>query len=151
MNQKTYALQWSAIKSCLFTGLSNRATSGATALGLAFAIPVTAETRQLDETTILATGFAMGKNDTGLQVTVQNGEDLNDTGVWRLEDALLLSPGVHVFSAGADGAASSLFTRGTESDHTAIYVDGIKFSDSRIFPFPAANILSGAESHREKG
>lgn len=144
MNDTLHALQWSAIKSCLHAGLKNRIPGPAIALGLVFAIPVTAETRQLDETTILATGFAMGKNDTGLQVTVQNGEDLNDTGIWRLEDAVLLSPGVHVFSAGADGAASSLFTRGTESDHTAIYVDGIKFSDSRIFPFPAANILSGA-------
>lgn len=113
-------------------------------LGLILAAPLSAQTERLDETTILATGFPASRDDTGLPVNVEEGGALNDAGIWRLNDAILLSPGVNILSNGGHGTASSLFTRGTESDHTAIFVDGVKLSDSRIFPFPTANILSGA-------
>lgn len=112
--------------------------------GLLLAAALSAHPENLDETTVLATGFPTGKDNTGLRVHVEDGQVLNNAGIWRLNDAILLSPGVNIFSSGANGTASSLFTRGTESDHTALFVDGVKLTDSRVFPFPAANILSAA-------
>ncbi|MCP5535220.1 MAG: TonB-dependent receptor [Akkermansiaceae bacterium] len=101
----------------------------------------------LDESTILATGFSTGKEDTGLRVNVEDAGLLQDIGIRTLNDAILFSPGVNIFSSGGNGTISSLFTRGTESDHTALFVDGVKLTNSRVFPFPASNILSGAGIH----
>tara|TARA_B110001469_G_C9635675_1_gene318721 strand:+ start:445 stop:2391 length:1947 start_codon:yes stop_codon:yes gene_type:complete len=39
-------------------------------------------------------------------------------------DALMRQPGLAVIASGAAGAQTSLFTRGTESNHTAFFLDG---------------------------
>jgi len=96
---------------------------------LLLAASLYAHPETLDQTTILATGFPAGKEDTGLRVDVDDAKDLNDIGVWTLGDAVKFSPGVNVFSNGGNGTASSLFTRGTESDHTALFVDGVTGSN----------------------
>ena len=49
-------------------------------------------------------------------------------------------PGVNVAQNGAQGAASSIFLRGTESDHTLFVVDGIRVSDANTL---YGNFLGG--------
>jgi vitamin B12 transporter len=44
-------------------------------------------------------------------------------------DILRTIPGVQVVQGGGPGARAAIFMRGTESDHTKIYVDGIDVSD----------------------
>jgi vitamin B12 transporter len=111
---------------------------------LLLAASLYAQAESLDETTVLATAYPTEKKSIGLRVNVEDATNLRDAGIWSLNDAALTSPGVNIFSSGANGTAASLFTRGTESDHTALFVDGVKLTDSRVFPFPASNILSGA-------
>jgi vitamin B12 transporter len=49
---------------------------------------------------------------------------------WRtLGDALQNVPGLHVVQAGGPGKQTSVFTRGTESNHTLVLLDGIEISD----------------------
>lgn len=49
---------------------------------------------------------------------------------WRtLPDVLREVPGLHVAQSGGRGKTTSVFTRGTESDHTLVLIDGIEVSD----------------------
>lgn len=126
------------------SALPNTVLTTTGSLLLAGVASLYANPEELNETTVLATGYSTELDTTGLQVHVQSAESLNTSGIWRLNEAVLRSPGVNLFSNGANGSATSIFTRGTESDHTALFVDGIKITHSRVFPFPAGNILSGA-------
>ena len=44
-------------------------------------------------------------------------------------DALMSVPGLHVASSGGVGAQTSVFIRGTESNHTLVLIDGIEVTD----------------------
>ncbi|MGB0776326.1 MAG: hypothetical protein ACPGUY_10800, partial [Akkermansiaceae bacterium] len=61
----------------------------------------------LDETTVLATGFQTGSEETGLRVHVVSGDEMENRGVFRMNNAVLFSPGVNIFSSGGQGTVSS--------------------------------------------
>ena len=46
-----------------------------------------------------------------------------------LSDALRTVPGLYIARSGNRGAQTSLFTRGSESNHTIVYIDGVKVTD----------------------
>ena len=83
---------------------------------LLLAAALSAQAESLDETTVLATAYPTEKKSIGLRVNVEDATNLRDAGIWSLNDAALTSPGVNIFSSGANGTAASLFTRGTESE-----------------------------------
>ncbi len=56
-----------------------------------------------------------------------------------LSDALASVPGLHVASSGGVGAQTSVFMRGTESNHVLVLIDGVEVSD------PASGGLFGFE------
>lgn len=63
----------------------------------------------------------------------------------RQQDSLLaalnLMPGFPAVTTGQPGGVTSLFTRGSNSNHTLILVDGIRFNDANVDYF---NFLGGA-------
>lgn len=84
------------------------------------------DTFRLDPLIITATRSAERLSQTTRSVTVISAEDIAMQGVQTVADALRSVPGLDVVRAGSLGATTSIFTRGSESDHTAVLIDGVK-------------------------
>lgn len=59
-------------------------------------------------------------------VTVMTRDDIDALGSASLADAIRFVPGVNVESAGREGAVTSMFSRGGESDYNLVLVDGVR-------------------------
>jgi outer membrane cobalamin receptor len=74
-------------------------------------------------------------------VTVLVPDALQNQGILQLRDALNAVPGVISTSTGGQtGAVGSLFIRGTTTNYSQVFVDGMRLSDSTT---PLGNVLSG--------
>ena len=62
-------------------------------------------------------------------VTVIGREEIERRQLRTLPELLRTVPGMHVVQAGPQGKQTSVFTHGTESDHTLVLLDGIEISD----------------------
>jgi vitamin B12 transporter len=62
-------------------------------------------------------------------VTVIDRASLDANGVTTLAQALAAVPGMHVVQSGGDGGNSSLFIRGTNSNHVLVLRDGVPLND----------------------
>jgi vitamin B12 transporter len=62
-------------------------------------------------------------------VTIITAEDIQANQWHSLPEALAAQPGMRVATSGGVGAQTSLFTRGTNSNHTLVLLDGIEISD----------------------
>ena len=62
-------------------------------------------------------------------VTIITRDQIERRGWRTLTDALNEVPGLQVVQAGGLGSQTSLFMRGTESNHTLVLLDGIEISD----------------------
>jgi vitamin B12 transporter len=62
-------------------------------------------------------------------LTVLDSEELKDKGEITIKEALREVPGVDVVQSGSFGGPTSIFTRGTNSNHTLIMLDGVKIYD----------------------
>lgn len=62
--------------------------------------------------------------------TVINKEAIRQSSAQNLAELLSGAPGMQFAPAGGQGAQTSLFLRGTESDHTLILVDGVQMTTS---------------------
>ena len=81
-----------------------------------------------DAITVTATGVEEPAGDVPLPVTVIDREQIEDAQEESVADLLRRSPGVTVMRSGDDGSAVSLFTRGSESDHTLAMFDGVRLT-----------------------
>lgn len=91
--------------------------------------PETEQERALrlrETVTVTADRIAVPSDQLGSSVTVITAEELRASGVHWLSDALAAVPGVTVARTGGPGAATSVFLRGTNSNHTLVLVDGMK-------------------------
>ncbi len=59
-------------------------------------------------------------------VTVIGGAELRDRQMATVADALRQVPGMAVARSGSDGALTSVFPRGGESDYNLVYIDGVQ-------------------------
>ena len=70
-------------------------------------------------------------------VTVITAKDIERDQRRTLPDALATVPGLNVVQSGGPGGLTSVFTRGTNSNHTKVLIDGIDVSDpsnpTRVF------------------
>ena len=90
-------------------------------------------TGALAPTTIMANRTETDLSKVGSSVTVLNVKQLDKEGVRHMDEALKFVPGVVSESTqGQRGTNSSIFIRGTETDHTYLIVDGMRVSDSNI-------------------
>jgi vitamin B12 transporter len=79
-----------------------------------------------DSISVTATGAEAAADDVPLPVTVIEREAIEDAQEESVADMLRRSPGVTALRSGNEGSAVSLFTRGTESDHTLAMLDGVR-------------------------
>ena len=84
------------------------------------------DTFRLDPLIVTATRSAERLSQTTRSVTVISAEDIAAQGAHTVADALRSVPGLDVVRTGSRGATTSIFTRGSESDHTAVLIDGVK-------------------------
>lgn len=113
------------------------------------ALPAAAETDsqapvvELPETVVTATRLPTPLEQVASSVTVITADEIARHHYRTLPEALRLVPGLNVVQSGPTGAVTSVFTRGTESNHTLVLIDGIEINDpsSPDGAFDFANIL----------
>ncbi len=124
---RLYALAVSTV--ALSAVLSYLPASAASATTRPARTPQTEQEQTLrlrEEVTVTADRVEVPTGQLGSSVTVITAEKLRASGVHWLSDALAAVPGVVVARTGGPGAATSVFLRGTNSNHTLVLVDGIK-------------------------
>ena len=90
---------------------------------------------------ITPSGFETPLNSVGSSVNVITSYDIEQSNASTIEEILHTIPGIYSTKTGA-GSQVSVFTRGTESNHTKITIDGIEVYDpSGIGTPPALNNL----------
>jgi vitamin B12 transporter len=119
----------------------------AAALAAAFAIPCTTTLAAEDEAAVVVTATRMPARASELlnDVTVLRREDIEASGAATLPELLAAQPGIEIVNNGGTGKATSLITRGTESRHTVVLIDGMRVNsatsgDTAVQHIPLAQI-----------
>jgi len=89
----------------------------------------TDETVEVGEVAITATKVETPIKQIGSSVTIITAEELAREQNRFVLDALRQVPGVEIRRSGSPGSQTSIFTRGTDSDHTLLMIDGIQVHD----------------------
>lgn len=98
--------------------------------GLALAAPYAfAEDIAPEPVVISATQVPTAESQIASSVTVITGEDIELKQQRTLPDVLRNVPGLNVVQTGGPGGQTSVFMRGTNLNHTKVFVDGIDVSD----------------------
>ena len=103
-----------AVSAALLAGLSTGAVAAST---------------HLDQLVVTATRVPTSVKNTGSSVSVITREEIELKQFQTLSDALKSVPGLHVSESGGRGALTSVFARGTNSNHILVLVDGIEMND----------------------
>ncbi len=98
-------------------------------LAASAATPVGAQSL-LPETVVTATRLFTPRDEVASSVTVITRADIEAKQQDTLVDVLSSVPGLRVVQSGGLGKQTSVFSRGSNSNHTLILVDGIEISDS---------------------
>ncbi len=80
------------------------------------------------EITITATGMEEEIEEVPLPITVITEEEIRDAQTESVADILRRVPGLNVVQSAGPGSVTSVFTRGTESDHTLVMIDGVRLN-----------------------
>jgi vitamin B12 transporter len=92
--------------------------------------PVRAETFAALPTIVVSpTGTATPLDQVASSVTVISAEDIERYQQRTAADALSLVPGLNVVRTGGPGGSTSIFMRGTNSNHVKVLIDGIDAGD----------------------
>lgn len=78
----------------------------------------------LERVVVTATRTETPVGRTAASVSIITREDMEDRGLNTVAEALETIPGLAIVRNGTPGQATSVFTRGTESNHTLLTVDG---------------------------
>ncbi|NQZ54594.1 MAG: TonB-dependent receptor [Piscirickettsiaceae bacterium] len=108
------------------------------------ATPVFAESlAEFDTMVVTATRTPTNINQLGSSITVISSTDIERRQFQTLTDALQDVPGLHIVQSGVKGSQTSVFMRGSNSDHTLVLIDGIEMNDpsSPNGAFDFANFL----------
>ena len=85
----------------------------------------------LDDTVVVtASGTPQRRAATNESLTVFTAHDIQGSGASSLADVVRQVPGLHVEANGREGAFTSLFARGGESDYNHVLVDGVRVNIS---------------------
>jgi vitamin B12 transporter len=78
---------------------------------------------------VSATRVPTPEDEVASSVTLITAEDIDAQQARTLPDILLSVPGLNLVQSGGAGGTTSLFMRGTNSNHVKVFVDGIDVSD----------------------
>lgn len=111
-------------------GVRRTSCTGAVVLALTMTLATAANAQQrLPETIVTAARVATPLEQTAASVTVVTAEDIEAQGDRTIVDVLRRVPGLNVVQSGGPGTLTSVFTRGGNSNHTLILIDGIEVAD----------------------
>jgi len=99
-----------------------------TSLILAVVSPVSAADKTLDPVIVTASRTAQTVDEALAPVIVIDREEIENSQAVDVAELLRFHAGLDIARTGGAGSQTSLFTRGTESDHTLILIDGVKFN-----------------------
>ena len=68
----------------------------------------------------------------GINKIVITKEEINNSGAIDVNDVLKLVSGLDVFQSGPKGQSTSIFTRGSESNHTLVMINGVAINDQSV-------------------
>jgi vitamin B12 transporter len=91
---------------------------------------------------VSATRFDIPLDQSPASVSVIWSQDLDQKQIERVSDALREVPGLAVVQTGAPGQLTSVFTRGLNSAHTQVLLDGIPINQGLAGQFDFANLTT---------
>jgi vitamin B12 transporter len=112
----------------------------------ATAAPATAPSASTEVAPVVVTANRVPTpaSEVGSSVSVITSDDLEHEQVPLVSDALRYVPSVNVTRSGGPGQITSVFTRGADSDHTLVLIDGVEVNDptspSRAFDFSTLTV-----------
>jgi vitamin B12 transporter len=122
----------------------------ASLVGLAFTpLSTFAETIELDDSLVTATRTPQPKESVIADVTVVTQEQIERSGQSSVIEILQMQPGVEVANSGGYGTVSSIFLRGSNSDHVVILVDGMRINSATTGTAYLSNITPAQIEHIE--
>jgi vitamin B12 transporter len=89
----------------------------------------TDSTETLGPIVVTATRIPTPESQVASSITVITADDIMASQASTVPDVLKFVPGLNLVQTGGPGGQTSIFTRGTNSDHTKVLVDGIDVSD----------------------
>jgi vitamin B12 transporter len=98
-------------------------------LSAALAAPNAATDDELETLVVTATRIPTPELDVASSITVITADDIAARQVRTLPDLLKEVPGLNLVQTGGAGGQTSVFMRGTNSNHTKVLVDGIDLGD----------------------
>jgi len=99
-----------------------------------------ASTNRMPEVVVASTRIPTETENTPTAVTVLQGADLERQQIRTVGDALREVPGVNVAQSGQPGGNTSVFTRGANSNHTLVLIDGIRVNNGFDSMFDFSNL-----------
>jgi vitamin B12 transporter len=91
---------------------------------------------------VTATRLPVPEDQSPAAISVITDDELAARQTDRVADALLAVPGLDVAQTGAPGQLTSVFTRGLESRHTEVLIDGIPINQGLAGSFDFADLTS---------
>jgi vitamin B12 transporter len=82
-----------------------------------------------DEVVVTATRFPTPESQVASSITIVTADEIEARQLRTLPDVLKDLPGLNVVRSGGPGGQTSVFMRGTNSDHTKVFLDGIDVND----------------------
>lgn len=119
--------------------------SAAFSSGALNAASVSADGDQLPEAepvVVSATRFDIPLDESPASVSVIDSADIDHKQIERVSDALREVPGLNVVQTGTPGQLTSVFTRGLNSAHTQVLLDGIPINQGLAGQFDFANLTT---------
>jgi vitamin B12 transporter len=109
-----------------------RALAASLSCSLFLAAPASADdaATDLDQVVVTATRTAQTQDQTLAAITVIDRAEIERLQPASLPDLLTGRPGISIANNGGPGKSTSVFMRGTESDHVLVLVDGIKIGSA---------------------
>lgn len=105
-----------------------------TRLSLALAVglaPLATQAEKLDPIVVTSAKTVETVNETNASVTTFTRSDIANSAAKTLDELLTGVPGISVANSGGYGKQTGLFTRGTESNHTLVMVDGVRINTAQ--------------------
>ncbi len=99
---------------------------------ITFYSPVYAETTTDGTIVVTASRTPQALSDTLAPVIVISGDELRRSATFDLAEALRFQAGLEIGRNGGPGQASSLFLRGTNSNHTQVLIDGVRVNPGTL-------------------
>src|SRR6266478_3830831 len=91
---------------------------------------------------VSATRFDIPLDQVPASVSIVDSQDIEQKQIERVSDALREVPGLNVVQTGAPGQLTSVFTRGLNSAHTQVLIDGIPINQGLAGQFDFANLTT---------